>query len=1110
MNDVGKWSPTRWTGLCSSTRLTSFAHPGRRNAFPRPIDLCNNGAMKRYFPILLATLAAASAADEIDFNRDIRPILSDKCFQCHGPDEKVVGDGLRLDQRESALEFGAIVPGKPGESELVSRIESDDLDTRMPPAESEKSLTPGEIKKLKQWIREGGKFAQHWAFVKPRLPDLPTVQNTKWVNNPIDRFILAKLAKHDLQPAPRADKVTLIRRLALDLTGLPPTPEQVSKFLADTSPNAYETLVDEFLSSPHYGERMAINWLDYARYADSNGFQSDGSRDMWAWRDWVIQAYNQNMPFDQFTVEQIAGDMLPQATPQQIVATGFNRNHRLNGEGGFIPQEWFVETVIDRVETTGLTWLGLTFNCCRCHDHKFDPISQKEFYQLFAYFNSCDETGVLGNGGKNGVNTPPILRIPTVEQKIQMSKLIAQQRQTEAEKKQLEKNLLAYLADWEKQLNSGELRPASWNFVAPNSVISQQGAKLVKQSDESWLATGKSPRQDTYEIVFDGTVTKFSGFLLEVFPHSSMPNQSLGRGSNGNFVLTSIEAEIHRGSKIEPINFRRIQADFSQENWPARSVKTSANANNSKGWAIAGFDPKNRVPRRIMFVADRSYSLDAKPVSAATATSSSDRSQRTRTPKKAKPDAIKTRLVIRLLQKSQFAAHTIGRFKISLGSREPDSLSLSDAALPTDIATILKSDRSKRTAAQNQRLVTYFRNHVDNPLRAVSQKLVNIEQAMANLESSFGSTMVMKEGKVRQAFVLTRGEYDKPGEKVSRGLPAILPPLPKNEPNNRLGLARWLVNRENPLTARVWVNRQWEMFFGTGIVKTSENFGSQAEYPSHPELLDWLAIQFMNGRDLPRIRGQKAQPWDMKAFQKLILMSATYQQSSHVSTAQFEQDPENRFCGRASRFRLSGELIRDQALAVGGLLVPKIGGPSVRPYMPPGVWSETTRYGNLRQYKADQGAGLYRRTLYTIWKRTAAPPTMLMFDAPNREACTIKRSKTNTPLQALSLLNEVTFVEAARGLANRMAAEPQRSSEESIAAGFQIAVSREPTTKELAILVDGFAADLQHFRKHPGEAEALIKVGNFPNRANVDASTLAAYILTANIILNLDEFVTRE
>jgi hypothetical protein len=1030
--------------------------------------------------------SSAFADEKINFNRDIRPILSDKCFRCHGPDDEALEADLRLDSRDSAI-ASAIVPGKPDDSELVDRITSDDEDFLMPPRDSEKTLSKKEIELLKKWIEQGAEYQRHWAFVQPERPALPNSKSpipANWKKNPIDRFTFRRMAAEDLAPAAPANNTTLLRRVTLDLTGLPPTPAEIKAFLADDSPNAYEKVVDRLLSSANYGERMAINWLDYARFADSNGFQSDGSRTMWAWRDWVINAYNRNLPFDQFTIQQIAGDMLPNATDDQIIATGFNRNHRLNGEGGRIVEEWFVETVIDRVETTGLTWLGLTFNCCRCHDHKYDPISQKEFYQLFAYFNSVEESGVLAPVGKFGENTPPLQSLATTEQQSKLQKLVDEIKTCEATYNKFDQQVDELIATWEHDRQT-DAAQKTWSQSKPLSVKSLGGATFKRQFSGFYLASGKNPPADTYEIIMQPPHKNFSAFMLEVMPHRALPNQSLGRGSNGNFVLTHVRAFVLDGDKKTPIKLARTQADFAQDQWPADLIDISQSnipkKIGSKGWAIAGFDKQNRVPRRIMFVAENQIEL---------------------------PDNAK--IEIQLIHKSPFADHNIGNFRIATNDAPLDQIKLGNSLTPQYIVEILAVKPDQRTKEQKVSLQKYFRMFVESPLLVAKQKLDQARAAEKKFRNDLPVTMVMKEGQRRDAFILTRGEYDKRGANVERGLPAILPPLPQGQPNDRLGLANWLVDKSNPLTARVWVNREWERFFGTGIVKTTENFGSQADFPSHPDLLDWLACEFMNPTVLPKVNGQPVNAWDMKAMQKLMVTSQTYRQSSRVTPKLLEKDPNNRLLARGPRFRLTGELIRDQALAASGLLVNKIGGPSVRPYMPDKVWDETSVYGNLRNYKHDQGEGLYRRTMYTIWKRTAAPPTMLLFDAPNRETCTIKRSKTNTPLQALSLLNEITFIEAARGLANRMILEGGVQPEQRLSRGFLMALGREPDGRELRILLDGFNADLKKFKEDPTAATKLIQIGESKNAANADEAELAAYILAANIMFNLDEFVTRE
>lgn len=1050
-------------------------------------------ACRRWSMIFLALLlapAAALAADaphetpgKLSFNRDIRPLLSDTCFQCHGPDEKTRHAGLRLDSRDQALQAGesgelAVVPGKPGASELVRRITSADAAERMPPPGSGKSLTPAQVDVLKRWVAEGADYQGHWAFIAPERPVVPTVQRKEWPRTDIDRFVLARLEREGLAPVPEADPTTLLRRVSLDLTGLPPTLPEIDAYLADKSPDAYERFVDRLLQSPRYGERMALPWLDFARFADSNGFQIDSSRQMWPWRDWVIDAFNRNMPFDQFTIEQLAGDLLPQATPSQIVATGFNRNHRLNGEGGIIAEEWRVETVIDRVETTGLTWLALTLNCCRCHDHKYDPITQREFYQLFSFFNNVAESGTLQGESRN---TDPVLAAATPEQEAQLARLEATLPAAEVRVADEAKKLPELIAAWEpafrKQLSD---RSAAWIGIEPTAVRSLGGATLTRQSDGTYLASGPNPAHDTYELTAPIPAGSFTGVLLETLPDASLPNQSLGRYPNGNFVLTRVEAEITAPGLKEPLRGKVVtaEADYSQPNWEIRNV---VHGNRAKGWAVDGNDPDKRLARRAMFLLESPLAV---PVDAT--------------------------LVVRLHHEA-LAQHNVGRFRLSRTSLPAGTVTLQGSTVPASLQAILDVDVARRSPAQRAELEKFFRANVDSPIRAAELAVAATRKARDDLRKSFPNVMVMKElEKPREAFLLIRGQYDKRGDAVTAGLPAVLPPLPAGESLNRLGLARWIADPRHPLTARVWVNRAWEKFFGAGLVKTTENFGSQAEFPSHPELLDWLACEFMQPTVSPAVAGQPAQRWDMKALQKLIVMSAAYRQASRVTPELLQRDPENRLISRGPRFRLPGELVRDQALAASGLLVDKIGGPSVRPYMPDGVWDETSVYGDLRNYKPDAGEGLYRRTLYTVWKRTAAPPTMLLFDAPNREICTVKRSRTNTPLQALALLNEITYVEAARRLAERMLTEGGATADVRVAFGFRLVTGRSPRPDELRILVDGLGQDLAQLRKNPDAAARLVAFGQSKPAAGLDVVELAAYALAANVLLNLDEVITRE
>ncbi len=1024
--------------------------------------------------VLLALARVTSAADPISFNRDIRPILSDACFRCHGPDEQQRKANLRLDRQEWAFrpaESGApaIIPGKAEASELIARLTAADETLRMPPKSSGKIITPAQIELLKRWITEGAEYQGHWAFLPPVRPVPPAVANAPAeFRNPIDAFVRSRLAQLGLTPAPEADKVTLIRRVTLDLTGLPPTPKEVDAFLQDGSPKAFEAVVDRLLDSPRYGERMAQQWLDFARYADSNGFQVDSSRYQWPWRDWVIQAFNDNMPFDQFTIEQLAGDLLPNATRSQIVATGFHRNHRLNGEGGIIAEEWRVETVIDRVETTGLTWLGLTLNCCRCHDHKYDPITQREFYQLFAFFNNVPESGTLQGETRN---TEPTVSVPSADHDAAIARLDEESKASELRIAEEGKKLPEYIAAWEPsfKLKLADKSGTVWSVLQPAEVKSTGGAKFTKQEDGTYLASGDNPVHDTYIITAPLPAGAFSGILLECLPDASLPNQSLGRFSNGNFVLSGIEADVAAPSLPNPLvmKFAKAEATYSQAGWGIGLVLDDMPSN---GWAVDG--PTRRDPTSAMFLAESPLTVPAQAT-----------------------------VTVRL-KHAAISQHNIGRFRVSFTSLPAATVKLDVAKFPEALKVILDRDAKARTADEKAELEKFFKANVDSPFKQAETQAANLKKQRADLLAAVPSVMVMKEGPPREAFVLIRGEYDKRSDKVTPGLPAVFQPRPSDGPLTRLDLARWIVDPSNPLTARVWVNRIWEKFFGTGLVKTSENLGSQAEFPSHPELLDWLAVEFSQG----------AKPWDMKAFQKLIVMSAAYRQSSrHARQAgPADADSENRLLARGPRFRLPAEMLRDQALFVSGLLVDKQGGPSVRPYMPEGVWDETSRYGDLRGYKPDAAPGLYRRTMYTIWKRTAAPPSLLLFDAPNREICTVKRSRTNTPLQALALLNEITYVEAARKLAERMLLEAGTSPSERLAFGFRWAASRSPSAEELEILVQGLNDDAARMKQNPEAARQLVSLGDSKPNAALDVAELAAYTLAANVLLNLDEVVTRE
>ena len=976
------------------------------------------------FPIATATLAADP---KLDFNRDVRPILSENCFQCHGPDERKRKSGLRLDQKDQvfkAAKSGAIpiVPGNPGQSELIKRVLSSDDDEHMPP---KKTLAKEQIEILRRWIQQGAQYKAHWAFLAPERSDIPVpaAKHADWPRNAVDNFVLARLEQHGIEPSPETDRRTLIRRVSLDLTGIPPTPAEVDAFLADKSGDAYEKLVDRLLASPRYGERMAMQWLDGARYADSNGYQADYERFMWRWRDWVIDAYNKNMPFDRFTIEQLAGDLLPNATLEQRIATGFNRNHRINTEGGVIAEEWRTETVIDRVETTSEVWLGLTMGCARCHDHKYDPITQKEFYQFFSFFNNINESGT---GEEKPVNHPPFVKAPSAEQQQMLDRLIAANKDSDvrmsAAMPEVDKAQSAWEAAVLKDAPSvpkldqwysvGPFHAASFDAAYDTAYEPEKNVDLAKsyqdgQQPLKWVAQPTWEDGKAHDLIGDNCAT----YLYRVIRSERPVALSLSLGSDDAIKVW--------------LNHAEVLAD--------------------------------KVTRGVA------------------------------------PDQEKITINLQagdnaLLMKIVNAGGGYGFYFKAL-----------ESGVPGTVVAMIKTPADKRSEQQKTELRAYYRTNLAPELKSLRDQIQLSKKQQAELEMQIPTTMVMEELPApRDAFVLIRGQYDKKGDKVPLGLPAALPPMPKDAPPNRLGLAKWIVDPTNPLTARVAVNRFWERFFGIGIVRTSENFGSQAEWPSHPELLDWMATEFV------RLK------WDQKAFQKLIVSSATYRQSSKFRFELLEKDPENRLLARGPRFRLQAELIRDQALAMGGLLSEKLGGPSVRPYQPEGVWDDTNVYGNLRNYKNDHDAGLYRRSMYTIWKRTAAPPSMGLFDMPSREICVVKRSRTNTPLQALALLNEVTYVEASRALAQRMIKEGGSSPRERIAFAFRCATARAPNDGEAALLLKGFDERLAKFRNNTEAAKKLIGVGESKSDASLDPVELAAYTTTAAIIMNLDETITRE
>ncbi|MGB0582433.1 MAG: PSD1 and planctomycete cytochrome C domain-containing protein [Limisphaerales bacterium] len=984
----------------------------------------------------------------VSFNRDIRPIMAETCFNCHGPDAKARKADLRLDTFEGATRqvggAAAIVPGKPDLSLVLERVLSTDESEVMPPPEFPIELTSQQKNLIRQWIAEGAKYEGHWAFARIERPE---EMATDWGHNPIDGFIAGRLKAKGLKPNARADRASLIRRASLDLTGLPPKPAEIDAFEQDVSPDAYEQLIDRLLKSERFGERMAMWWLDGARYADSHGFQADWERYQWPWRDWVIGAFNRNLPFDQFTVEQLAGDLLPDATRDQIVATGFNRNHRINTEGGSLDAEWLVENVIDRVETMGAVWLGLTLNCARCHDHKYDPISQKEFYQFFAYFHNIPEKGK--GPGKQG-NFDPILKLPTPAMTERIASLEKQKSENDKSLRLLQKQMPKRMQEWEAQrVENSESKEPQWRELSNDEVVSEGGATFKELEDGSWLASGKNPSKDVYEItgsVGRGVVTAVK---LSAIPHSSMRGKGVGRASNGNFLMTDIK--LFAGER--PVKIDRTFASFEQANWP---IKHAIDDKEGTGWAVEG--NKHKVQREALFILTEAQQL-----------------------------AEGESFVAKLSFKSKYGSHAIGRLRLKVTSHRSPAL---DGAASDEkkLFAALKASSKKRNKVQKELIKSSFLREAGKDIAGAEKALEKVRKNLETERKKVPTVMVMQEMvKPRTSHILNRGQYDQPRDPVQAGVPSAFSPFPKGAPNNRLGLARWIVGRDNPLTARVQVNRLWELLFGIGLVKTSEDFGVQAEWPSHPELLDWLAAEFIESG------------WDVKGVLKTMMLSEAYQQSAAILPEKLRTDPANRLVSRGPRFRVQAEIIRDQALYVAGLLHETIGGPSVRPYQPAGIWSEFNFYGNLRNYKHDKDSGLYRRSLYTIWKRTAAPPGMTLFDMPNREICTVKRPRTNTPLQALALMNDVTFTEASRVLAQRMI-RSGKDLDTQLMTGFRWVTSRRPSVDQLHVLRRGHERRLLLFQKSPDEAFKLIEQGESKPDAKIDPVQLAAMTSSASIL----------
>jgi len=1152
----------------------------------------------------LGSAPAIAAEPPVDFIRDIQPILSKTCYACHGPDEEQRQSGLRLDDRASATTplssgFTAIVPGKPDESELYQRIIADDPAERMPPKESGHVLTAAQISRLRRWIEQGAEYSDHWAFVKPTRPAFPAISDSAWPRNGIDRFILAELDRAGLKPSPAADRYALIRRLSLDLRGLPPTPEEVRQFVNDRRPDAYEQLVDRFLADPAFGERWARMWLDLARYADSAGYGSDPLRtNIWRYRDWVIDAFNRNLPFDQFTIEQLAGDLLPEPTLEQRIATAFHRNTMTNTEGGTDDEEFRVEAVKDRVDTTMQVWMGLTMGCAKCHSHKYEPISQVDYYRFYAFFN---QTADADRGDES-----PTMPAPNAEMTAKLREIDAQIAELKQKLDTPTDELAAAQVAWERELGA---EPA-WTILAPRAATAESGTALRILEDGAIRAEGDPADVDTYVITAKSGLAGITAFRLETLPDPAFPQGAAGRAKDGNFVLSrfSVATEPDGKSNATPVGrFVRVelpgegkmlslaevqvfgdgknlalagQATQSSTGYggvPQRAIDgntdgdyfkanstTHTNPEANPWWEVdLGKDlPVERIVvwnrtdggvgvrlanfrvslldagRRVLWqqeiaeppAPNRELSptgVMTVTLSQAAADFSNPQFPITAALEGKKPDtegwSVHTQqsqshsavfipaetvsldetkqLVFRLDQRFQSPQHLLGKFRLSVTA---DANVQRRLKVPREILAIVDLPAEQRSDAQREQLAAYY--------RSIAPALQPLRNEIARLEKSrpvVPMLPIMQElpaDKRRPTHVLVKGNFLSPGEAVEPGTPEAFHAFPAEAPRNRLGVAQWLVDPENPLTARVMVNRFWAQLFGTGLVETEEDFGTQGELPSHPELLDWLAVEFMSPTATEHA-GATPRAWDMKALLRLIVTSATYRQTSAVSPDRLEKDPRNRLLSRGPRFRLEAEMVRDQALALSGLLSRKTHGPSVFPPQPPNLWQAA--FNGQRNWATSTGEDRYRRGLYTFWRRTVPYPSMATFDAPSREICSIRRIRTNTPLQAFVTMNDPVYVEAAQGLARRIAREGGSSPAELVRFGLELCLIRPPQVEEIQTVVELYESELAHYRDHPQEAVAIATEPLGPLPEGMPAPELAAWTVVANVLLNLDGVLSK-
>ena len=1149
-----------------------------------------------------ATAKAPAATGAVDYARDIQPLFAKHCYECHGP-AKHKG-GLRLDSRTHAFQAAdsgekPIVPGDAADSHVLKLVRGDDPDMVMPP-EGKTRLSPQEIDLLTRWINAGATWPDgggalktvkhpHWAFSAPVRPKPPAVKNAGWVRNSIDHFVLARLEKEGLSPAPEADRYTLIRRAYIDLIGLPPTPLEADQFANDRRPDAYERMVDRLMANPHFGERWARVWMDMARYADSSGYGSDPLRfTSWRYRDWVIEAFNKNQPYDRFTVEQIAGDLLPNPTPDQLIATGFHRNTQTNTEGGTDDEEWRVASVKDRATVTMQVWMGLTLQCAECHTHKYDPLTNREYYQFYSFFNNTEDN--------DQPDESPTIEVPSVQHQAQLAKIDAEVAKVKAEMDDPAK-LAAGLAEWEKSALESE---SGWVRLEPTKATANSGATLKPQRDGSVLAAGPRAQTDTYTVVAPTQLKGITAFRLDVLPDASLPAGGPGRADNGNFVLTDFrvtaaprpaaakavrgrfvrielagnpkilhlaEVQVFRGSENIAPKGTATQSSTAFDGAAGRAIdgntdgryfeakSTSHTAEGADPWwevdlgqsaagvinkialwsrtdaplqhrlngmkvSVLGEDRKPVWDTIVPVAPQTSLELEPGGPAVVPLAGASDTHHQPETewaaagsidadagrsgwavgPQFGKPHSAVFETggpvghdggtVLTFTLTHNYPDHPLGKFRL-LATTKPRPVGV----LPAQIAAALNTPATRRTDAQKAELTEYY--------KSVAPQLATARERLAALQNERNAVKPVRQAIMRElpadkrrvTNVLIKGNFLSKGDVVTPAVPAALHSLPKDAPADRLGLANWLVDANNPLTARVAVNRWWSAIFGLGLVETQEDFGTQGQPPSHPQLLDWLATEYL------RLK------WDTKALLKTIVTSATYRQSSRQTPELVEKDPYNRLYARGPRGRLEAELVRDQALALSGLLSKKMHGPSVYPPQPPNLWQAA--FNGERTYPTSEGEDKYRRGLYTFWRRTVPYPSMAAFDAPSRETCTLRRIHTSTPLQAFVTLNDPVYVEAAQALARRIVTEGGATPEDRIRFALKLCLLRPPTAEQVSTLVGLYQSELKHYQADKAAAQPMATDPLGPLPAGMDVSEMAAWTVVSNVLLNLDGVLTK-